>query len=198
MAVARIMSERGRGRLKNMVAMNGFDIVCFGVGYKFSLATEKLNSCHAGIIVSKKAAILAHIAPHSPDSVRSQYPTSALWINFKINQVVQCCNNNKSHFENQGPGGIVVYGILNKEVALPDQLKVILGTISSKMQIAPQGASYRILEADAHRGPNKGVVLIEGIAPDQLPRVWVEDREISVSQTVSKKTTSTATASSSK
>ena len=198
MAVARIVSERGRGRLQNMVAMNAYDIVCFGNRGKYSLATENLNSCHAIIIVSKKAAILAHIAPHSPDNIRSQYPTSALWISHKIDQVVQCFNNNKSNFENQGPGGIVVYGILNKEVALPDQLKLILGTIQSKMQISPQGASYKILEAGAPRGPNKGVVLIEGIAANQLPRVWVEDREILLSQTVSKKTTSTATASSSK
>ena len=198
MAVARLEQAKTLSRLKAIVAMNDFDIVRFGEENKYSLATKDLNSCHAVVIVSRKAAILAHIAPNSPDSVRNQYPTSMAWITYKINQVVQCFTTNKGYFENQGPGGIVVYGIFNNEVALPDQLKLIAATVQNKMQLAVKGASYKILEKQDSRGQNKGVVLIEGVAIGQLPLIWVEDRQVPVPQAASARTASTTTASSSK
>jgi len=66
MAAARLQRAEDRNELKKVVEMKGLDILRFGESGKYYLATRDLNGCQAVIIFSKKATILAHIAPQAP------------------------------------------------------------------------------------------------------------------------------------
>ena len=193
MARVRLLQVEQLGRLQSRVPMNEHDIVIFGEGGKFSLATEDLNSCHAVAIVSKKAAILAHIAPNSLD----QNFSSEAWIKLKLDEVIQRFEDNRVHFENQGSVGVLVFGLWQGEIALPDQVDYIATNIEKVTEVAVTTRSYHVLKTRESRTYNKCVVLIEGLAIGHLPRVWVEDDQIPLFSMASSSTGTTTVAPSS-
>ncbi len=177
MAATRIDQAKAGKRMKCMVPMNGFDIVCFGelVGNdrKYAIATRNLNACHAVAIISKKAAILGYFAPRSPD-----FPTGEQWIEHMANRFMQRVDENRESFEKQGSGGIVLVGVYNNMIALPEQVEILVTAIRKAIESKPQTVPYPVLGPLAHRIPDKGMVFIEGSGTGQLPVVWVEDRQI--------------------
>ncbi|KAL8838114.1 MAG: hypothetical protein Q9170_002255 [Blastenia crenularia] len=175
MAAAQLKKVQDSGQLKRLVEMDDYDIVIFGRERKTCLATEDLNSCHAVIIVSKKAAVLAHIAPHAPAEIRHQYPTALHWTQTMIDRVVSCVQANKSHFEDPGSGGIVVYGVYQGEIALPDQVKLLAANIEKVLRLQARPFRYQV---PGTPGPNKGIVIIEGDPMGQSPTLWVEEYKI--------------------
>ena len=179
MAAAQLAKVQSSGVLQKMVQMDDYDIVRFGEAGKTCLATQDLNSCHAVIIVSKKAAVLAHIAPNIPPNasaaVRSQFPTAQHWIQAMMAKVIKCVEANKSYFDNPGSGGIVIYGVYKGEIALPDQVKLLAANIEKLLHIPARPYQYKV---PGTPGPNKGIVVIEGHPVGLPPTLWVEANKI--------------------
>ena len=207
MARARLEQAIVDGNLKSIVPMNDLDTVVFGKDRKYSIATMDLNSCHAVAIISTKAALLAHIAPGPPEEfdialLPPAQQNEALtlgdrWIRHKIPEVTKRFDNEKIHFENEGSVGIVVFGLLEGETALPDQLEYIAETIEKDIRVPVTTKSYHVLGEGSSRSPNKGFILIEGFATGQPPIAWVEDDPISLLPVASSSSGSTTVASSS-
>ncbi|KAL8928739.1 MAG: hypothetical protein Q9208_001517 [Pyrenodesmia sp. 3 TL-2023] len=183
MAAVMIEQAISSKRLKCMVPMNGFDIVRFGevVGedQKYAIATQNLNACHAVAIVSKKAAILGHFAPRSP-GFPTDFPSGDQWIAHMVNRFLERVLENKELFEKQGSGGIVVVGVYNNSIALPEQVAILMTAIRTAIESKPHTVTYPVLGSLIHRSPNKGMVFIEGSGTGWLPVVWVEDRQVSL------------------
>ena len=199
MARVRLMYVERLGRLKSRVPMNENDIVIFGEEGKFSLATVDLNSCHAVAIVSKKAAILAHIAPlppFKPNEPSQSFFSSEAWIKYKLDEVIQRFEDNRVNFENQGSVDVLVFELWKGEIALPDQVEYIAANIEKVTEVAVTTKPYHVLEDTEPRTFNKCVVIIEGLAIGHLPRVWVEDDQIPLLSVASSSTGSTNVASS--
>lgn len=177
MAASMMQQAINNKRLKSLVPMNGFDIVRFGevVGkdQKYAIATQNLNACHAVAIISMKAAILGHIAPGSPD-----FPTGEQWIEYMVSRFLERVDANKESFEKQGSGGVVVFGVYNNLIALPEQVETLVSAIRKAIDSIPQTLPYPVLGPLEIRGPHKGMVYIEGFGAGQLPVVWVEDRQV--------------------
>ncbi|KAI4188408.1 MAG: hypothetical protein LQ346_005322 [Caloplaca aetnensis] len=173
--------SRDNGTLMLDVPIDGLGIVRFGEiidGYKkYSIATEDLNSCHAVAIVSKKAAVLGHIAPSNPLA-----STGEAWTEFMVGRILAMVTNeaNKYCFEDQGTDGIVVFGINDQGLVLPDQVRILYEKIAHALGHAPRLVEYPVDWSYNHASPNKGTVFIEGNESGQLPVVWVEDRQVSL------------------
>lgn len=167
------LEELGRaGKLKSIVAMNDHDIVRYGEDGKFGLATRDLKSCHAVAIVSQSAAILTHIAPLAPEPIRNNFPISEDWIEAMMARVVQCFTVNKQLFAGPGAGGIIIYGIYQGQTALPHQVDVLANTVKNVMKLPTTPVHYTGLNSRlSTRGPNKGIVVIEGKQAPQRPTV---------------------------
>ncbi|KAL8648563.1 MAG: hypothetical protein Q9210_004916 [Variospora velana] len=203
MAAAQLEKVQASNLLKKMVQMDDYDIVRFGEAGKTCLATRDLNSCHAVVIVSKKAAILAHIAPHAPTAIRDQFSTALKWTQAMMDQIIKCVQANKSYFENPGSGGIVIYGVYQGEIALPDQVKLLAASIEKILQMPARPFQYNV---PGNPGPNKGIVLIEGNPMGLQPTLWVEEKKMGLmvgpgsggSGSAGGKTASTTTAGQSK
>ncbi|KAL8806141.1 MAG: hypothetical protein Q9182_001542 [Xanthomendoza sp. 2 TL-2023] len=141
--MAAIMIQRAIAdkRLKSMVLMNGFDIVRFGevigTDQKYAIATQDLNACHAVAIISRKAAILGHIAPGSP-----KFPTGEQWIAHMVARFLERVDANIESFEKQGTGGVVVFGVYNNSIALPEQVAALVSAIQSAIGREPLVTYY--------------------------------------------------------
>ena len=177
MAAARLKQVQDLGLLKTMVQMNRFEIVRFGEAGKYCLATNNLNSCHAVVILSKRAAILAHIAPNAPAAIAHQFQSAEHWIKAKIAEVINCFKSNKSFFENQGPGSVVAYGVYRDQPALKDQVTIIAATLKQLVSPIVKIQAYQVLESNQPRGPDKGVVLVEGYKSGAAPVVYIEENK---------------------
>ncbi|KAL8798383.1 MAG: hypothetical protein Q9182_006705 [Xanthomendoza sp. 2 TL-2023] len=180
MTVARINSERSSNRLKSDVPMNRLDIVRYGESGKYSIATQNLNSCHAVAIISRKAAILAHIAPSAPVQLLQAFQTGDSWTKHMMDCIMDCFRANKSHFENQGAGGIIVFGSFQGASVLPDQVQILADKVQNVMKLPAKDVSYKVYIGgdDRDNEANKGAVLVQGNAAGQLPIVWVEENHI--------------------
>jgi len=198
MAAARLLQVQNLNLAKPMVQMDKVDIIRFGEAGKYCLATDRLNSCHAVAVVSKKAAILAHIAPHAPEHIRHKFSSADDYIKTMMTTVINCFKENKKYFDNQGSGGIVVYAMHDGKIALPDQVKIVAAAIKMIMGLNATPVPYKVLGSKEPRGPNKGVVLIEGQKSGQLPVVWVEDKTVPTPGAGSSSAGSTSAAASSK
>ncbi len=169
MAAAQLEQVRARNILKTTMPMNHHDIIRFGEAGMCCIATVDLNACHAVVIVSKKAAILAHIAPLPPEAIRDRCPTSEDWIKDMMTQVISCFIANKQYFEHQGLGGIVIYGVHNKEIALADQVKLPMATVQKIVGSNTRPVAYNVLGSSEPRNADKGIVLVDGSQPAQPP-----------------------------
>ena len=205
MANARLEQEKSANRLECMVPIDFNDIVIFGKNNKFSIATDRINSCHAVAIVSRKAAILAHIAPMSPNipekgsaNPRILYPTGDLRIDQKLKEVMQRLKDNRQYFENADPGSVVVYGLRDNQCALPDQVDRIASVVQTIIRRDVKRVSYPIdMSKVDWKMTNKVVVLVQGTVVGQLPNVWVENQKLELPQSTSSRATVTASASTS-
>lgn len=198
MAAAKLQQVRARNILKTTVPMIHHDIIRFGEDGMWCIATVDLNACHAVIIVSKKAAILTHIAPLPPEAIRDKYPTSEDWIKDMMTRVISCFIANKQYFEHQGLGGIVIYGVYNKEIALADQVKLLAATVQKIVGSNTRPVAYNVIGSSEPRNADKGIVLVDGSQPAQPPVIWVEDKRYTLATPESKTVASASTSSQSK
>ncbi|KAL8820872.1 MAG: hypothetical protein Q9223_000991 [Gallowayella weberi] len=200
MTVARIAAERKLNRLKSDVPMNHLDIVCYGENGRYSIATQNLNGCHAVAIISRKAAILAHIAPSAPVQWLQAFPSGDSWSQHMMNRILQCFLANKIHFENQDAGGIIIFGSWDGAMALPDQVRILAYNVKEIMNLDTRAVPYKVYTEDDTRDneANKGAVLVQGIAAGQLPILWLEEHQIPLDDKAPPSMPSTITASSSK
>ena len=198
MAAARLQQARASNILKATVSMDHHDIIRFGEAGKWCLATVDLNSCHAVVIVSKKPAILTHIAPRPPEAIRDRFSTSEAWIKDMMSKVIGCFTANRQYFDNQGSGGILIYGIHNNEIALEDQVKLLAATLQKIIGSNTRPVSYKVLGSSEPRSPDKGIVLVDGSQAAQSPVVWVEDKRYISVTPESKSVASALTSSQSK
>ncbi|KAL9103919.1 MAG: hypothetical protein Q9163_001067 [Psora crenata] len=140
---------------------------------KSCLGTEDLNSCTAVIVVSKAAAILAHIPPRPP-SPSSDRATGDDHAKTKMNELSVLLRQHLSDFK-EGPGGVIVYAVYEGEVALKDQ-KTIIEAQFAAWKLPSKTATYQVLGRKENRTVGKGTVLID--ARKGLPIVWVEDKHV--------------------
>lgn len=194
MAAARLKEMQDLNLLKTVVQMNDLDIVRYGEAGKYCLATKDLNSCHAVAIIPKKAAILAHIAPLAPEAIRNNFASGDEWIKSMMTKVINCFKSNKSYFDSQESGGIVVFSMYEGKVALHDQVKILAVAVKNIIGVPTKPVSYKVLASTEPCGSNKGVVLIEGPRSRQLPIFWVEDKQVLLPVSGSSATQSTSTA----
>ncbi|KAL8727130.1 MAG: hypothetical protein Q9166_006263 [cf. Caloplaca sp. 2 TL-2023] len=173
-------------RLKCMVDMNKLGIVYFGRkdqngDQKFCIATANLNSCHGVAIISRKAAVLGHVAPSYP-----AFPPGEAYAEYFINGMVQFVtrDENRPYFENQGTNGVVVVGFSQKEgggteLVLPHQVEVIAQTLRDTLGHKPKIVEYGPVNwSKIDTRPDKGKVFIEGYESGQLPVMWVEENQV--------------------
>ncbi|KAL8787409.1 MAG: hypothetical protein Q9195_007784 [Heterodermia aff. obscurata] len=208
MARVRLNEAIQLDRLKSIVPIDNLDIVVFGENKKNSIATQNLNSCHTVAIVSRKAALLAHIAPGPPAGAhfapflpanqQQDLTPGDLWVRSKIGELLNTFERKKVHFENEGSVGVLVFGLHQGKTALPDQVKYIIERVEKVTKAPVMTKSYYGLGRTENRSFNKSVVLIEQFATGQLPRVWVEDDLVPLLPAPSSSTGSTAVASSSR
>ncbi|KAI4263884.1 MAG: hypothetical protein L6R42_000986 [Xanthoria sp. 1 TBL-2021] len=165
----------------SMVPMDELAIMVFGVDspYKGCLATQYLNSCRAVVIISTQAALLAHIGPRAPDSPSPYLPSGMNWIQRFMARISLLLNGNqyRRYFENQGPGGLVIFGALGGKPQGLEELASLAAAVQDIIQVPPKGIRYDVINSSDPRTENKGLVLVEGIASGQYPRIWVEDHE---------------------
>ncbi|KAL8670952.1 MAG: hypothetical protein Q9168_004535 [Polycauliona sp. 1 TL-2023] len=140
---------------------------------KYAIATEDLNACQAVAIISKKAAIMSHISPLSPN-----FPTGEQWAEYMMNCILAVVRCNKDCFPDQGSDGIVVFGIQGQEIKLESHVKLLITMIRKALMLNPQLITYPVLLELEHRPTNKGMVYIEGYTTGQMPIVWVEHRQV--------------------
>lgn len=107
-------------------------------------ATTGLGSCHAVIVISKKAAILAQIPSRDPSNTSNN--TSERWIERKINEVMACISENRSCFENQESSGIVIYAISRAtgEALLKDQVILLAASIEESIRAKAKSSIYEV------------------------------------------------------
>lgn len=164
-----------------MVPMDGLGLTVFGIDspYKDCLATQYLNSCRAVVIISKQAALLAHIGPRAPDSPNPHQPTGMQWVHRCMAHISSKLHDEryKRHFENQGPGGLVIYGAMGGNPQGLEELASLAAAVQAIIKVPPKGIRYDVVATGDPRNENKGLVLVEGTASGQYPRVWVEDHE---------------------
>ncbi|KAI4246288.1 MAG: hypothetical protein L6R40_001956 [Gallowayella cf. fulva] len=183
MAAARIaeMDRLGRWGPASMVPMDEHATMVFGLDspYKNCLATQHLNSCRVVVIISKQAALLAHIGPRAPNSPSPDLPSGRDWINTFMAHISLTLHSGryKPHFENQGPGGLVIFGVLGGEPQGMEELAHLAAAVQTIINVSPKGIRYNVIQPEDPRNENKGKVLVEAISPGQYPRVWVEDYE---------------------
>ena len=185
MALAVWNRLRDQGRLI-VFPVNRYDIAHFNPSGVMSIGNRDLNACHAVAIVSKAAAILAHIAPGPPPldngKPNPRFANADEWVCSKMEEVSGCFNKERHRFENQGAGGIMVYGLLNGE-PLRDQLTIVAKAIAKMVNALPMGVDYKVINVEKEEaGPDKSIVVIEGVEPGQMPKLWVEHRQVPLIQ----------------
>ena len=112
-----------------------------------------------------------------------------------VAKVVNCFTANRQHFDNQGSGGILIYGIHNKEIALEDQVKVLAATLQKIVGSNTRPVAYKVLGNSEPPSSDKGIVLVEGSQAAQSPVVWVEDNRYTVATPGAKSVASASTSS---
>lgn len=173
MAPSKLDIARGQGGKLQVVKMNSVEYMRFQPGGKIFLGTEDLNGCTAVVIVSKNAAILAHISPR-PSGQNTNQATGDTHVKAKMQQLRNLLGQHLNDFK-QGTGGVVVYAVYMGEVALRDQKDIIEAQFKS-WKLPFQSASYPVLQPGAPRPPAKGTVLVD--AGGEAPVVWVEDKAV--------------------
>ena len=77
----------------------------------------------------------------------------------------------------------MIYGVgspVNKKPLLPDQVHLVAATAPRITGVVVKGSSYTGIDYQKHPNKpntNKVVVIVEGIARGQLPRIWVDVKE---------------------
>jgi len=155
-----------------VVEMNKVEFLRFRPGH-LCLGTQNLNSCTTVIIVSKDAAILAHIAPR-PSSSNSNQATGDQHAKAKMAEMSTLLSQHLDDFK-LGPGGIIVYAVYNGQSALQDQKQIIEAHYAA-WKLPLKSVPYQVLDAGKKGGIAKGQVLID--ARQGLPIVWIEDRQV--------------------
>lgn len=95
-----------------------------------------------------------------------------------VSRFLERVHANKDVFEKQSSGGVIVFGVYQSLIALPEQLEVLVDALGKAVNGIPKTVPYPILGPRDSRGPHKGMVFIEGFEMGQLPVVWVEDRQV--------------------
>ena len=100
-----------------------------------------------------------------------------------MTQISLLMNNdqNRRHSENQGPGGIVIFGMQNGEPHGPEEFESLAAAVQILVKAQPRAVRYNTVglnQIHDTTDKNKGMVLVEVIGPGHYPRVWVEDHLI--------------------
>ncbi|KAL9102093.1 MAG: hypothetical protein Q9163_002716 [Psora crenata] len=164
------LAEARHDRVLQMVETNDMRYIQFGSDGVQCLGTQHLNSCTAVAIVSSEAAILAHIPPRpsasDPDRAtgdkHAEAQAKAISVLFRLHQ---------QDFQH-GSGGVVVYAVADRQIALEDQKRIIENQITG-CGIPFTSVAYDVLKLSEERSVGKGEVLID--ARQGKPIVWVED-----------------------
>lgn len=157
----------------DLVDMNDVKFLPFSPNGPLCLGTMHLNSCTAVAIVSRSGAILAHIAPRSPNGDPNE-ATGDEHARMMMSRMRQVLAQNRNHFSNQGTYSVVMYAMYQGEVALYDQVRNIAGKLQS-WNLPPRYAEYEVRPAYLC-GPAKGTVMVD--ARGQVPVVWLEDARV--------------------
>lgn len=122
------------------------------------------------MIVSRKAAILAHIAPLPPNHAPSDLEAGDRHCQTKINELGELYKASK-----QARGGSwVLCAEFHGEVELPDQQKIMENSLA-KLGLHPSPLTYPI-ECQRNLFPFQGTAFIDGSKAN--PIVYVEDKEV--------------------
>ena len=156
-----------------LVYMNEVKFRRFGLGGPGCLGTMDLNGCTGVAIVSSAGAILAHISPRAPYGDPEEATGDAHAI--EMMSIMRAhFNSRRTSFGNSETYCVVIYGVFEGEVAMPDQIQIISEELQS-WGITPKYVPYAVAWA-YQRGPAAGTVLIDG--QYEPPAVFVEDVQV--------------------
>ncbi|KAJ5335694.1 uncharacterized protein N7506_005630 [Penicillium brevicompactum] len=152
------------------VPMGGIQFLDFR--QKAALATAGLGSCSAVVIASPHGVILAHIAP-LPVSTQNPFAGDAN-VQSTMNRVVALYQEKKRDFFPSAET-VVICAEFRGEVALPDQLAIMTGTLN-QVQLQPRAISYSVPTNPSTR--DNGVVMIIKKPEYPQPKIYVQDRVV--------------------
>lgn len=130
---------------------------------KKCLVTECLNGSSAIVIVSQRAAILAHIAPSMTGSDGDQNMRA------KMRQVTALFTAYQHLFPQSSVW--VVYAVMNNRVALEDQKDIIDDTLRRQPGLNTKQIPYEMV-LGSYRTPGHGTVVID--ARNGTPEVYID------------------------
>lgn len=165
---------KGIGSLKT-VGLNKVDIVEYGPDFK-SIGTAGLGGCSVAVIVSRRAAILAHISPR-PTAANAAHDGDE-HMEQMMGQVVTLYEESRQLFPPEQSAVAVCAQFLgspDNEIALPDQLE-IMNRHFRGLEIAHSLKKYTISIPYGPEFPGKGTVFVDGSG--DRPMVYVEDEII--------------------
>lgn len=142
-----------------LVEMDDIKFRRFRSGGPGSLGTMNLNGGTAIAIVSEAGAILAHIMPRLAFD-NPKKATGDDHVMEMMTKVQHFLNMRRTAFIDRGTYSVVIYGMYEGEVALPDQLQIISDGLES-WGITAKYVSYEVTPA-YQRGPAAGTVLVDG------------------------------------
>lgn len=157
-----------------IVEMNSVGYLHFQQEDRIYIVTHDLNGCTAVVIVSKDAAILAHISPR-PSEANPDQATGDAHVKTKMKQVWTLLGQHLNDFREEGTGGLIVSAVLSGKVCLEDQKNIIEAEFRAR-KLRFQSVSYPILNKGEYCPSGKGTVLVD--ASGEMPIVWVEDKPI--------------------
>lgn len=170
MPSSRLQQAQAQGRLQR-VPMDDVGFLKFSKDGNQYLGTAGLNSCAAVVIVSQKAAILAHIAPR-PSAQNIDKATGDAHVKTKLSEVKRLLDQHANEFYGQQAGCVVAYAVYQGKVALESQVQII-GALLTKWQFPTNPIPYYVMDSKEIKDSANGTVLID--ATGKVPAVYVED-----------------------
>ena len=165
-------------RQKVLVGMDGVKFLAFGTEGRNILLTQDLNGCSGVVIVSRLAAILAHIAP-CPD-MRTNDPNAGLkHVRDRMREVMTLYQTYRGYFI-RGNETLVISAMNECQISLPHH-KELIEKLLEHFELTHATVTYLVLPARQPRWTSKGTIVIDGRRP--IPQVYVEDQLILPSRT---------------
>jgi hypothetical protein len=152
------------------VEMNSYDGVVYG-RTKTCIGTDQLGACHAVVIVSRKAAIVGHVAPRPPSSTYTYEDAGNDHVANFMDRLINYSWVYESLFPSD-PNAWVICATFGGEVALPNQQEIIIAKLDDAGFQVDASRTYKVPFTASN--PDRGSVFVDGRG-DTI-KVWVEEK----------------------
>jgi hypothetical protein len=156
------------------VAMDQVRFIAFGNDTgKYFLLTADLNSCFGVAIASSTAGILGHIPPRPNSNLDDPFAGDRN-VAARMREIAGLVRENRAHFSRYNEV-LVVSGIWEGEVALPEQKQIIENSLR-EMGLSHANVEYSIKGRREPRSDAYGTIVIDGRG--SRPLIYVEDQRV--------------------